>query len=751
MKNYKKLETPDYKPYLVPLIFLCGIFLMASIFMVSGIRNHYYNLKQKEALKVARSYAHNLEKAKEAEEIIEELLEEKIRSSSQMAADNTGGFSNEFLIKLAKDLDIDELDYYDEEGVLRYSNLPEVIGWKVYDGHPIDLFLKGDQETLVEDLRQDVITGNVYKYGYLKLPQGGLIQVGLRADRVQSFLAHYQVEHLLKEMQMNQNALSISLLDQDLSLIATTKKERSLTLKEKDYDNLRASMENEKEYAAVLSEGDQLIYKVFVPLTDEDSAKILAISYTMEDTLETIRQSTVFSLIVLILFFMVLLYSIRVSYEKNRKLRGIAFTDSLTGLPNKEYFIEWSAKYRDTPFKGTLVLVNIMNFKHFNVAYGYDFGDLILQETARRLQTLNRKNLMIFKLSVDRFILLDELSNQKETYKWMVSKILNLFQKPLRIEAMTLPIQITLGGALSSQRGELVSELLKQATIALEEASKKDRQEMFYEETMMKDLQREDILLKELQKALELRDHQALHLVFQPIISGKTNEVIAFEALARMRSDAFGEVSPVEFIEIAERNQIIHHLSDCILDSALEFMTELRNRGYGHIRIAVNISGSQLFQENFSEYLLERLSGAGLRPNMLEVEITESVLLENFALLNRKLKKLRESGIRVALDDFGTGYSSFMRLQELSMDTIKIDKDFIRRINKSKEETLVSDMIQMAHRMELHVVAEGVEEKHQMENLIHFHCDALQGYYFSKPLSPENALKFLENFKEQYW
>ncbi|SFN26981.1 putative bifunctional diguanylate cyclase/phosphodiesterase [Proteiniclasticum ruminis] len=748
MKNNRKLETPDLKPYLIPLILLCGIFLVTSFFLMSGIRQHYYELKKEEALKIARSYGQSLEKFKEAEAIIEGLLEEKIRVSSSMASGAGEELSSDLLEKMALELDIDELDYYDEDGVLLYSNLPEVIGWKIYEGHPIDRFIKSDALFLVEDLRQDVITGNYYKYGYLKVPSGGLIQVGLRADRVQSFLAQYEVDHLLSEMKENQDALSISLLSEELAVLASTKENKHLDMTEKELAMIRASLKTEKEYGAVLSEGEQLMYKVFLRLDEVESGDTLAVSYTMEETLSTIRTVTTYGLLVLVLVFSVLLFSIRVSYEKNKKLRRIAFYDSLTDLPNREYLKEWSRRQDQGTFQGTLVLVNILNFKHINVAYGYDFGDLLLKEVAKRLQKLQKKNLLLFRFSVDRFILLCRDANQRITYDWMAKKVLELFEEPMRIKDLDFPVQITLGGALSTDRGEKITELLKFATVALEEGRKKERKEMLYEKEMIDLFRREEILLKEMREAIEKKDQSTLYLAFQPILSGNGEEVVAFEALARMNSQSFGPVSPMEFIEVAEKNQLIQRLSDCILDCALDFMKELRRQGKSHLRVAVNVSGYQLLKEDFSESLLRRLKSEGIRPQMLEVEITESVLLENFQHLNDKLKKLRGSGVRVALDDFGTGYSSFMRLQELHLDTIKIDQAFIRRIKNEKEETLVSDMIQMAHRLKLQVVAEGVEEEHQRKNLIHFGCDALQGYYYAKPLTPEEALLFADRFKE---
>ncbi len=747
MKNNRKLETPDLKPYVIPLIVLCGIFLVASFFMMYGIRNHYYQLKKQEALKIARSYVESLEKLREAEEIIEGFLSEKISVAARTASFSLSQFSNETLKLLARELEVDEIDYYSPDGVLLYSNLSEVLGWVIYPGHPIDVFLKSGEESLVEDMRQDVITGNYYKYGYLKTKDGGLLQVGLNADRVHSFLEKYEAEYLLKEMQVNQDALSISLLDADLEILATTKEEKSLFLPEKEKPLLLKALQENREHTVIADEDGFLYYKVFLPLEEKEEGAVLSVTYTMQETLEAIRHVTTYGLVLLLLLFSVLLYSLRVSYEKNRKLRRIAFYDRLTGLPNKEYLLEWRARYGSASSKYTLMLLNISNFKHINVTYGYDFGDLILQEVSRRLAGLQKKTLYLFRFSVDRFILLKEGTQEKESYHRLAKEVLRIFEEPITVNDLRIPLQITLGGAVSADKKESLSDLLKNATVALEEGKKKNQSETLYDKEMMHLLKREEDLLLEMREAVEKKDDSILYLHFQPIMS-KKEEVLAFEALARMRSKTYGQVSPLEFIELAEKNQLIQAVSDCILDCALDFMLKLQKEGKGHLRVAVNISGYQLLQGDFSADLLHKLKASGVRLSMLEVEITESVLFENFRHINEILKKLRSAGVRVALDDFGTGYSSFGRLQELHLDTIKIDQAFIRRIRDPKEETLVSDMIRMAHRMKLRVVAEGVEEEFQKENLLYFGCDALQGYYYAKPSSPEKALAFLQEQEE---
>lgn len=223
------------------------------------------------------------------------------------------------------------------------------------------------------------------------------------------------------------------------------------------------------------------------------------------------------------------------------------------------------------------------------------------------------------------------------------------------------------------------------------------------------------------------------------------NKVITFEALARMNSKKYGILSPEEFINIAEERHLIIGLSNLILKKASKFSAKLDSLGYEEIKISVNMSAIDIIQKNFTENVINIIKNNKARPKNINLEITESVVLKNFAIINSKLNRLQKTGITTALDDFGTGYSSLDRLAELNIDIIKLDKNFIDKIiNDKKEKIIVDAIINMSHKLGLKVVAEGVELQAEKEYLIKHHCDIIQGYLFNKPLSENDAIAILK-------
>ena len=219
--------------------------------------------------------------------------------------------------------------------------------------------------------------------------------------------------------------------------------------------------------------------------------------------------------------------------------------------------------------------------------------------------------------------------------------------------------------------------------------------------------------------------------------------------MARLKSETLGDISPVEFIDIAEKKQLIVPLGNLILEIACNFINNIRNRGFKDIRIAVNVSGIQLLRDDFLYDIKRIMNKSNIDESLLELEITESVLLDNFDLINRKLKRLRDYRIKIALDDFGTGYSSFSRLRDLNIDILKIDRYFVNSLSKvGSKKLMTGSIIQMAHKLDLIVVAEGVEDEEQKRYLIENKCDIMQGFLFSKPLSEADTYKILAENKK---
>lgn len=255
-------------------------------------------------------------------------------------------------------------------------------------------------------------------------------------------------------------------------------------------------------------------------------------------------------------------------------------------------------------------------------------------------------------------------------------------------------------------------------------------------------LLREETIEKAMISTIAGEHKEYLLLHYQPLFDVKTNNIVGFEALARLTIPDTGLVTPAEFINIAERRNLIFPLGNAILKEVFEFLRQLKDSGHSDVFVSVNISGLQLLRDEFVDAVRKIISSFPEGCKSLVFEITESVLVGNLEIANKNLKELRELGISIALDDFGTGYSSLAELCDMDINVLKIDHTFIGRIGQN-DPIITQDIITMAHRLGLKVVAEGVESEQQMKYLTEHGCDIIQGYYISKPLSEHDAINFL--------
>lgn len=748
MKKNRKPLTMDLKVYVVPLLLISGIFIVSGFFLFSGIRDHFHDRKRDEALTLAKSYARSISKYTEAEEIIDGLLTEKIRMAAESAALQENQFSSKKLKEIAMEMGVDELDYYDESGVLTYSNLEHLIGWEIYSGHPIDDFLNSGEKTHVEDIRRDVITGDFYKYGYNRMDNGGLIQVGLRANTVYAFLERFSVENLLSELKSSESAQRIDLLDRNLSVLSSTERTSARSLP--DLEEARSALKRNQEYSFLHDTEEDQQFQVLVPiLLEEESVKdmyALSIAYSMDETEAEIRSMSFFGFTALVLIYGSLLYSMISTFRKNGTLKKAAYYSALTGLPNKLHLEEFvhSDISRGFEKNRTMMLLRVVNINSINMNYGYAFGDQVLRGISSRLEEFRKKGCRLFHFTADQFIFYrDDLTSATETVSF-ADDLMKSLAIPLSIDGIDIYLNMKSGIVIIDSSYKDVVSILKNASVALEQCLREDGSMVLYDEKMYRSIQREEVIVKELRRAIEEKDSSVLFMEFQPIVDTRTRSITGFEALARMNSAVFGRVSPVEFIEIAEKNLIMVEMGGHLMDQAFNFIRKLAEKGYESISVAVNVSGLQLLQSGFHEDVTEKIRRFQIRPEQVELEFTESMLVDNLEMVNSKFKVMRKMGVKIALDDFGTGYSSFVRLHELLIDRLKIDKQFINKLENSRRDLIIGDIIKMTHRYGLEVVAEGIENEMQRAFLLEHGCDYLQGFLFSPSVSSDKALEMLD-------
>jgi diguanylate cyclase (GGDEF)-like protein len=431
--------------------------------------------------------------------------------------------------------------------------------------------------------------------------------------------------------------------------------------------------------------------------------------------------------------------------EYSTKLSHLAYHDALTGLYNRLYLYEKLDVELSTTSNAAILFIDLDNFKFVNDAFGHVVGDELLKAIGSRLLKLSDENNMLIRLGGDEFVFYCKDIHSSLTAESFAQKIINTFEEQFKINNNSLIVTISIGIALFPENGESIEVLLSHADMAMYNVKDNGKNGYYFFNSILKD----ELLLRvniENNFKYAITKNEFI-LYYQPQINIFSNEIDGFEALIRWKNPELGMISPTKFISIAEETGFILTLGEWILRSACIFIKDLNQRKGTEFKISVNISIIQLLQDDFVSIVKEILADTSLDPELLELELTESVIMDSSEVVVCKIKDLRSLGIRIALDDFGTGYSSLSYLRNIPITTLKIDKLFIDDISKESNTTVTDTIIELGHKMNLSIVAEGVETKEQLSYLKRNGCDRIQGYLFYKPLSPTDLEKALINHK----
>jgi diguanylate cyclase (GGDEF)-like protein/PAS domain S-box-containing protein len=427
-------------------------------------------------------------------------------------------------------------------------------------------------------------------------------------------------------------------------------------------------------------------------------------------------------------------------------INQMAYFDELTGLPNRNGFMEtFEQKMNEVDLKqGNLALLylDLDRFNVLNDTLGHSFGDLLLQKVADLLKSTVAGKGQVFRRGGDEFLILLEFKDAAEV-RTVAEEIICSFTKPFLLSGKEVFTTPSIGISLYPGNGSDSDTLLKRADAALYQAKDRGRNTyQFFTEQHDGKMERRLNLEHGLRKALKKNE---LFLVYQPQVQFHTNKIAGVEALLRWNKDSEGIISPGEFIPIAEDTGMILPIGEWVLKNACMQGSKWHQNGFDDLLISVNISVRQLLEESFVDRVESILIETHFPASSLELEITESTTMESMEETLPVLNRLREKGIRISIDDFGTGYSSLTYLRQLPVDTLKIDKMFIDDIlTDPKAGAIVKTIIDMGHNLSFHVIAEGIESCKQIDFLIEQGCMYGQGYHLFKPLKPEELEKYLQ-------
>lgn len=439
--------------------------------------------------------------------------------------------------------------------------------------------------------------------------------------------------------------------------------------------------------------------------------------------------------------------------EMELQLVKQATHDALTYLPNRVLLMDRVEQAILKAKKSNSILaflfLDLDRFKMINDSLGHNMGDKMLQLVASRLLMVTNDYDTVARLGGDEFtILITEIDNMLQAEK-IAQEILNVIEKPIQIEQHKLKITASLGISYYPRDGLDYETLLKTSDLSMYYAKDNGRNNYrVYEPEMNRRIINHMLLDTLIRDALKNKE---IYLVYQPLIDLKKLQVVGFEALMRWHNKDLGQVSPAEFIPVAEENGLIIELGEWALEQACLQLLEWQKLGFKNLNMAVNISGRQFRQTNLPDVVGNVLKNTGLESKYLELELTESLLIENIDHVVETMYALKDMGAKLVIDDFGTGYSSLSYLKQFPVDKLKIDRSFIKEMASNQNDAAIARaIINLGHSLNIQVLAEGVETEYQKDFIISHHCDFAQGYYFKAPDTADKILEYLKEFSKVY-
>ncbi|MEM9469645.1 MAG: EAL domain-containing protein [Pseudomonadota bacterium] len=446
---------------------------------------------------------------------------------------------------------------------------------------------------------------------------------------------------------------------------------------------------------------------------------------------------------------------VQVKSAAEDKIHKLAYFDRLTGLPNRTLFIQ---KFTEMAFNAgpnespriAVITMDLDHFKDINDSMGHNVGDAILRGVGKRLSASMPESAVVARSGEDEFSVCMRLNSEINTARDVAEKVTSIVkEEPFKVFNENFQVRTSVGVSTFPDDGSDPNDILKHADIALNRAKEEGRDRFKeYTEDFDKAVQARFQLLRDLRDALENDD---LTIFYQPQFDLNSGQIIGAEALIRwFKKDDSKEggtfISPAEFIPIAEQSGLIVPIGEWVLENACKTAKTWHEKGQ-NIRIAVNVSGAQFYQSDMVGHTKKVLKETGVEPHLVELEVTESVFMDDITIAINTLKELHELGVELAIDDFGTGYSSLSYLRQFNIDRLKIDQSFIRNaLTNDDDAAIARTIVKLGHSLNLKVIAEGVETKEHEEFLKKEDCDEVQGFRYSKPVPQDEFWAFAEKY-----
>jgi len=682
---------------------------------------------------------------------IEEMVEKTLRSVALHLFENESLITNSYLEQLTEAFSLASIIWRNPAGSVLNASDPVLYDSDISPEDPLYAFLTGSSTALIEPIMESTVTpGEFFKTAYYKTLSGKMIQISIKVEGHEDILRLFTIQAAIDDIIDTPNILFarfvssnyVILSHSDSTIIGETITDEAIieAIDNKTSLSIRHfhTLENIESFCVV-----KPIYY------DDVFIGVLNIGFDIDYLLPTTRLINLSISITAVVIYLIIVLILFYGTKTRSRIYRAAFIDPVSGFYTRlafETFVDDMYKTSSMSSR-SFVLMNIDNFTQITGMQGMKVGDTILQVIAERLKSFFPAD-ALYKLQEDDFIITMNHTDVDEGEQ-IAKKIKESVSEEIQIGDLSFSLSCTSALMVGAGYNIDTTEVIRRLTMTLREAKKIKRGTyLFYDEKVVKRLKYHNNIEKAIKTALLSESHKGLYVVFQPIVDIQNqNTIVGFEALTRLETVDLGNVPPSEFIPIAEENGLIDDLDRFVLQQSCDFYHEMLKKGLNPmpISISVNASAYELMNPKFAEHVIAFLRLHEVPADHIRIELTESVLAMNFDRLNESLTELKNGGVKISIDDFGTGYSSLSYLKLSQIDFVKLDRTFVSELETSTQDyTIASAVVSIANTLGAEVIAEGVETEIQLKKLIQLGSHFAQGYYFSKPVVRETALKLLK-------
>ena len=701
---HKKIN--DWRPYMYAAIVLVLIFFGTGFIFSKLLSNYLYDQMVEEATTMAELNRYSISTINQTMDRLEDFIEDRL----SMVADEiveTGNY------EITNDYDLGNVEIISNQGIVVKSEDNSRIGHKIEKNHAVYLLIQNNVDSFFDKNHDDISEDKHFMYFYRKLPNDYILSLSMDVKNIYDFT---QFDSYIDEVFRDDRILSILIYlseDNENRVYGSGKSSYHLTS-----DQWESIVKRRTHYKNTMYD-EHYALEVHVPIEKDD--KVIG-SYFIVYSLENMERfmSVVSFIIAGVLFSttLVMYGLLRAIISRNQKIENLSYRDEATNILNRKYLKELHSHGQLDPSK-RIVVFFIRNLKRMELLINNKQIEDMVKDFVEILRNISKEE-SIFRYSEESFVLLCDDLDLDEVF-----------------DQVNPELDISAGFVSRVNYGHNFFHSIDIANVILENTI--DTKHVVLE----KEVQEEIIYLQRIEQDLRNLDNigfgKEMFVLFQPQVDAVRDKVVGFEALTRWNHPKLGFVDPQLIFKIAVKNDFFFSLNQWVFEEALKFIKSMEDSA---VVVSVNASTRLLESPGFIERLEALLLSYGVEPNYLSIEITETEIIDEFSVLEDRLKKLNQLGMKIYIDDYGSGYSTLTRLKRLRVDALKIDKSFVDDIGIDNR--FAKSILNIADNLNLDTVAEGVETKEQLDWLVAHGCTYIQGYYYSKPLEPKQALKYIE-------